>query len=143
MKQLKSLISALALLWALAVSAQTNVATNAPTFVRGNLDIKYNSRQSAPGTKGIKDVYTVNINVCNSAKFSGTITDTPQIIEGVFSKSVTQPRSLYYDVALDVINPKNVAQTRNVGRMLGSGPIASDGSYQYDKGNLEASIFPM
>lgn len=139
---MKSLISILALFWALAVSAQTNVATNAPVFIRGNLDIKYNSR-NVPGTKGVKDTYGVNLNVCNSAKFSGTITDTPQILEGVFSKSVTQPRSLNYDIALDVINPKNVSQTRNVGRMLGSVPIASDGSYQYDRGNLEVAILPM
>ena len=111
-------------------------------FIKGNIDITYNSRKSGP-VKGVKDVYTLNINVCNSAQFHGTITDTPQIMEGYFSKSVTQPRSLNYDIACDVMNPKNPAQTRNVGRMFGVVPIAPDGVYYYDKGTLEIAVLPI
>ncbi len=136
---MKIITSAILLLSAMVAMAQSNLP---PTFIGGRIDIKYNSRIT-PGVKGVKDVYSVNINVCNSALFHGTITDTPQIVDGVFSKSVTQPRSLYYDIGLDVINPKNTSQIRNVGKMAGTVPISPDGSYQYDRGNLEVSILPM
>ena len=131
---------ALVLVFALSAMAQS---TNGPTFVKGTLDIKYNSRQSDKPVKGVKDLYTVNINVCNSALFHGTITDQPQIIEGMFSKSVTQPRLVNYDLALDVVNPKNSAQTKNVGRLFGNVPIASDGTYKYDSGTLSVDVLPI
>ncbi len=121
--------------------------TNAPTFIKGDLQIKYNSRiqvdSSGKPNKGVTDVYTLNINVANSALFHGTITDTPQLIEGIFSKSVIQPRKLNYDVALDVVNPKNPSQTKNVGRMLGNVLITSDGVYHYDTSSLEVNVLPM
>jgi hypothetical protein len=37
-------------------------------------------------TKGAKDVYTLRVNVANSALFQGTITDTPQVIDGWVTK---------------------------------------------------------
>lgn len=122
----------------MSLSAQTNSLT-----VSGKLDIVYNTRQSASPQKGVKDVYTLNVNVANSALFHGTITDQPQIIEGFISKSVVQPRRLDYDIGLDVVNPKNPTQTKNVGKMIGYVPIASDGAYLYDKGTLEVGVLPM
>src|ERR1035437_3727446 len=127
---------------ALSVFAQTP-NTNAPTFVKGTLDIKYNSRQSEKPVKGVKDLYNVNVNVCNSALFHGTITDQPQIIEGWMSKSVVQPRLVNYDLEMDVVNPRNPAQTKNVGRLFGNVPIASDGTYNYDNGTLSVDVLPI
>jgi hypothetical protein len=116
--------------------------TNFP--VKGTIDIKFNTRQTEkPPARGVKDVYTVAVNVANSALFQGTIQDQPQIIDGWVSKSVVQPRVLIYDINCDVVNPKNPAQTKNVGRMIGNVPISSEGVYQYDRGNLEVAIFPM
>jgi len=132
----KILLTLLLAVTSVAAFAQTN-----KLFIRGNIDIKFNSKQT-PG-KGVKDVYTLNVNVANSALFHGTITDQPQIIEGVFSKAVTQPRMLNYDLACDVVNPKNPAQTKNVGRLYGTVPIRSDGSYQYDAGTLTVDILPI
>jgi hypothetical protein len=133
----KIALSFLAGILALTATAQTNV----PYTIKGNMDIKYNSR-STPG-KGVKDVYTLTVNVANSALFQGTITDTPQIIDGWVSKKVTQPRSLYYDVNCDVVNPKNPAQTKNVGRLYGKVGIDSDGTYRYDAGTLTVDVLPM
>jgi hypothetical protein len=138
--KIKSILAvAFTLLFALSVSAQTNSAL----FIKGDLNIKYNTRQNPPGTKGIQDTYDININVGNSALFRGKMTDHPQIIEGMFTKSIVQARSLKYDIACDVVNPKNVAQTRNIGRMYGFVPITSEGVYDYDKGNLVVDILPM
>lgn len=135
----KFLIAMLVGALALPLMAQTN----APTFIKGDLAIQYNTRTTSPIAHGVKDLYTLNINVCNSALFHGTITDQPQLIEGMFSKSITQPRVLTYDLQADLMNPKNIAQVRNVGRLFGSVPINSDGLYQYSQGNLVMDIIPM
>jgi len=140
MKQLFSFLIALTITFiGLSASAQTNP----PLFVKGGLNIKYNTRQNPVGTKNIQDDFTIDINVANSVKFSGKMSDRPQIIEGMFTKSITQPRSLKYDVNCDVMNPKNPAQTRNIGRMYGFVPITSDGVYNYTAGNLVVDILPM
>lgn len=122
----------------LSLSAQTN----SPSFIKGNMDIRYHSR-ATPATKGIKDVYTLNINACDSAVFRGTISDTPLIIGGLMGNSVQQPRSLNYDIQCDVVNPKNPAQTKNVGRLFGVVPIDETGVYRYDSGSLQVSVLPM
>lgn len=128
----------LALLFACVASgamAQSN-------FIKGTIDIEYKSKQT-PNTKGVKDVYTININVCNSTVYHGTITDQPQIIEGLFSKEVTQPRQLDYDIACDVVNPKNVAETKNVGRLYGKVPINPSGVYMYSDSSLVIDVLPI
>jgi hypothetical protein len=136
MKNITKTILAIAVFSSISAIAQTN------TFIRGSLDIKYNSRQS-PGVKNVKDVYSVTINVANSALFQGTITDTPQIIDGWISKSVVQSRVLNFDISCDVVNPKNPAQTRNVGKIYGNVDIDSEGNYLYDKGGVSVDILPM
>ena len=132
-------IATLLALAAFAAAAQTNH----PLAVKGTMDIQYRSRQSPPGTKGVKDIYTVNVNFANSSLFHGTITDQPQIIDGWISKTVVQPRLLDYDIALDVVNPRNPAQTKNVGRMYGTVPVSSDGVYHYDTGSLLVDVLPI
>lgn len=121
--------------------AQT--ATNSNLFIKGDMKIVYNTKQNPAGTKGIEDVYTINVNVANSAIFHGKMSDRPQIIEGMFSKAVTQPRSLKYNIDCDVVNPANPTQTKNIGRMYGLVPISSEGVYDYDRGNLVVDILPI
>ncbi len=134
------ILTVIALILAVTGFAQTNP----PLFVKGNIDIKYYSRYTPTPVKGSNDVYTLNVNVANSVLFDGVIIDTPQIIDGYFTKSVVQPRSLSYDIACDVIRPNsNPIQKRNVGRILGKVPINSDGTYRYDLGLLEISVIPI
>ncbi len=140
---MKKLIIALMAVAFTLIGVSTNAQTNVALFVKGDMNIKFNTHLNPPGTKGIQDVYTIDINVANSAKFYGKMTDRPQVIEGIFQKAITQHRSLKYDVSCDVINPKNPAQTRNIGRMYGMVPISSDGVYNYDAGNLVVDILPM
>jgi hypothetical protein len=123
--KLNLLLSALFAAFTLSSVAQSNLP---PTFIKGTIGIQFNTRSQAAPVKGVKDVYTIDINVANSAAFQGTITDTPQIIEGWVSKAVVQPRALNYDVACDVINPKNPAQRLNAGKMSGRVGIDSDGT---------------
>lgn len=124
----------------LGVSAQTNGPT---PFIKGSMNITFNTHLHPAGTKGIQDQYDIDINVANSVKFHGKMSDRPQIIEGWVSKAITQPRSLKYNVDCDVINPKNPSQTRNIGHMYGMVPISSDGAYNYDNSSLVVDILPM
>jgi hypothetical protein len=132
---------------ALATSATAQTSTNPPTFIKGDMTIQYNTRQNTPVAHGVKDTYTVNVNVCNSAQFHGTITDLPQLIEGWVKKDVTQKRVLTYDIAADLVNPKpnpdGTHTVRNVGRLFGTVPITSDGVYHYGQGSLVMDIIPM
>lgn len=121
--------SALALVFALSALAQTNV----PLDIKGSIDIKFNSRI----TKGAKDVYSLKVNVGNNTLFQGTITDTPQVIDGWVSKKVTQPRSLAYDINCDVVTP---TRTTTLGHLYGKVGIDPDGTYRYDTGELLTDI---
>ena len=53
-----------------------------PTFIKGDMAIAYNTQSSDKPVPGVKDVYTLNINVDNSVLLVGEIDDTPQIIDG-------------------------------------------------------------
>jgi hypothetical protein len=124
------------LLMVLCACAQTNKIT-------GSIAINYSSRDSSPPKVGAVDTYAIDIQVANSAKYSGTVVDTPQIVEGMFAKKIVQPRSLQFDVACDVVNPANPSQTRNIGKLFGRVPITSEGVYDYDRGSLAFEILPM
>ena len=143
MKRIKKILSiGMLMLSAIAGMAQTNLP---PTFAKGTITIDYKTKASATPVKGVKDVYTVAVNVANSALFHGTITDQPQILSSTlgFNKSVAQPRQLDYNLDCDVVNPKNPSQTRNVGRLYGIVPVDADGVYRYDQGTLKVDILPM
>lgn len=129
-----------ALLAVCAVSAHAQT----PLFIKGTMDIKFNASFDHPGEAGFRDVYMLNINVDNSVVFHGKIQDQPQLITGWVSKGITQPRRLTYDVDCDVVNPKNTAQTLNVGSMHGTVPILPDGTYFYNSDNdpLVIDILP-
>lgn len=139
----------IAMLTAVASCAVAQI-TNVPTFIRGTMNIQFNSQNSDTPVPGIKDVYTLNINVDDSTIFHGTISDTPQIISGWISKAITQPRSLNYNVDCDVINPKirpvdpsNPRSVKNIGSLHGIVPISSGGTYNYDTSSLVMDILPM
>lgn len=128
---MKNIIAVL-LLAASSCLAQTN-----PAYIRGPMDIKYNSRV-APG--GL-DVYTLNLNVSGSAVFRGNITNTP-VQTGMLSR-VTRPASMEYGIDCDVINPANPSQVKNVGRLYGVVPISPGGVYNFNAGSMKVSVYPM
>jgi hypothetical protein len=126
------------LIGALLASAQP---TNKPTFIKGTIDIRYLSRASSPPTPGIKDRYTLNLNMSDSSVFRGTIDYAP-IIAGAFDR-VSQAASLNFQLECDVVNPANPSQTKNVGRMYGLVPISPAGVYNFNAGTLKVSVYPI
>jgi hypothetical protein len=117
--------------------------TNAPTFIRGELKIQFNTKTQTDSAgkprAGVTDKYTVNLNVCNSTIFRGDITATPLIMGGLFN-SVQQSSSLNFDMHCDVVNPANPAQTKEIGRIYGIVPIDVNGVYKFDDGSLQIAI---
>lgn len=131
------LILTLASMLVMQATAQTNVNM----FIKGTMNIVFNTHQNPPNTKGIQDVYDINLNVGNSVLFHGKMTDRPQIIDGWISKAVVQPRSLKYDVDCDVMNPRNTTQVKkNISKLTGMVGINTTGEYNYSGGNLMFSV---
>lgn len=115
-----------------------------PSFVKGTMEIRYNSRTDTAGGQpraGVKDIYTLNLNVSDSALFRGRIEQTP-IIAATFDR-IIQPAALNYQLDCSVVNPNNPAQSKQVGRMYGLVPISPQGVYGYGAGTLKIAINAM
>lgn len=112
-----------------------------PTLpITGSLSIDYKTRR-APGKEGVSDLYTLAINVANSAVFKGTIQHQP------FIKNLTSRNQLgriTFDMELEVVNPANPRQTRSVGKMFGFTPIDENNVYRYSDGpGIKTAVFPI
>lgn len=116
----------------------------APAYsVKGDLSIRYNTRTQLDGDKpkaGVTDVYTMNVMVANSAVFKGSIQHLP-FVSNTLAKN--QLGRLTYELDLDVVNPNNVAQTRNIGRIFGFAPIDEKNIYRFTDGSVKVAVFGM
>lgn len=141
MKQIKTLIIAVLLTGVTFAQAQLGQPQTLPTFIKGDLAIKFNTRTQLDGDKpkvGVADIYSLNVNVSNSARFQGTIEYKPTI-KGMVG--ISQPGQIAYAVTLDVINPNNPAQSRNIGNLYGTVPIDPQNVYHFEFGEPKVSVF--
>lgn len=123
---------------ALTVSAQAPAKPSYP--ISGTLSIRYNTRTN-PDKTGVTDVYTLNVNAANSALFKGNITFLPFISNTIGSN---QDGRVVYDMDLDVINPNNPKQTRNVGKLFGSAPVDKQNVYRFGEGGgVKIAVLPI
>jgi hypothetical protein len=123
--------------------ATSLVAQTPPTFIKGTIEIKYNTRTNLDGDKpaeGAYDRYNFNLNVSNSALFRGNI-DVYPLLSGI--TGVYQRGTVGYNLDCDIVNPNNPAQTKNVGKLVGNVPVDENNVYRFQEGNLKISIFPM
>ncbi|MFT3870896.1 MAG: hypothetical protein QM715_20780 [Nibricoccus sp.] len=130
----------IASIFAISAFAQTPAQSSKPTFIKGDLNIRFNTRKTEDGKikEGVSDVYTLNVNVSDSSLFRGTIEHRPTI-PGTFG--VAQTGQLTYALDCDVINPANVSQTRNVGKLFGTIPVDQNNVYRFSDGSLRVSVF--
>lgn len=111
------------------------------TFVTGKLNIAFATRLTEKPRPGAVDTYTFDINVSNSSKFYGTITQLP-FLAGTMGSSYGQQNGLIrFDLKQDVVNPKNPAQTLNVGTLSGDVPVSAQNVYNFDAGALTSRVF--
>jgi hypothetical protein len=135
MKMLKIMV-VLVVSLALQVTAQTNAPQ--PTYIKGGLDIRYNSRIH-PGKIGFNDVYSfIDLNISNSAVFKGSITQTPLIRGSVYG--ISQQSSMKFELDCFIVNPANPRDTRQVGRIYGAVPISENNEYNYANGTVKLGI---
>lgn len=133
MGNIKRSIVVLIAIATLAVSAETNK----PPAVHGNMEIRFNSRVQP----GASDIYALNVNMADSVVFRGNLTNVPIIVEGTFSATIKRPSSLSYAVDLDVVNPNNPAQTRNIGKLYGAAPILMNGTYDFNASSVRVHVY--
>ena len=120
--------------------SQTLPAVQDP-FIKGDLLISFNTRTQLDGDKpkiGVADKYKLKLNVSNSILFDGTIESLPNI-KGMIG--LAQQGKLTHAIECSVINPKNTAQTRNIGRLYGTVPVDEQNVYRFEDGNLRIGIF--
>lgn len=125
------------------MALQATAETNKSTFIKGDMDIRFNTRQLKDGkpTKGVVDNYRLNLNVSDSALFKGNIAFTPYISGTFGTFGVAQAASLNYLIECDVVNPANPSQTKNVGRLYGVVPIDANGTYWFNDGTLRIGVY--
>lgn len=129
-----------------AEKPQPAVAAVQPTpvnTVKGKLDIQFNSRtqldDSGKPKAGVKDVYTFDLQVVDTAIFQGTIEHLPTILSDTLGTE-KQAGVLNYNLSLLVANPANLTQKRAVGKLVGGVQIDKKGVYNYDKGTLRIAV---
>lgn len=130
------------LLILLAIASTALAQTPAPdTFVTGDLNINFATRLTDKPRAGVVDTYQFNVNVSNSSKFYGTITQLPYLSGTMGMSYGRQNGNLSYDLKCDVVNPKNPAQTLNVGTITGTVPVSDQNVYNFDAGTLTTRVF--
>ncbi len=131
------------LLIAVVASVTSFAQTPLPaTFIKGSVDIRYSTRTQLDGDKpkeGVEDLYTLNVNISNVAGLRGTIAALPYVVNTVND----QKGKLTFNLEVDAYNPKNVAQTKMVGKITGIVPVDAKNVYSFTDGTAKMSVFPM
>jgi hypothetical protein len=128
-------------LFAAVAFAQTPAAVPVTPFVKGTLSIRFDTRTQLDGDKprvGVTDKYKLHLNVSDSVVFDGTIESLPFVKKSFGSN---QAGLLTHSIECMVVNPRNTAQTRNIGRLFGTVPVDEQNVYRFEDGNLKIGIF--
>ena len=124
--------------------AQTAAPAAPQTFIKGDMAIKFNTRtqvdSSGKPRKDVVDVYTMNVNVSNSALFRGSIIARPTLTG---MTGVSQTGQLVFELDCDVVNPSNPSQTRNIGKLYGTTPVDKNNVYRFADGTARINVFGM
>jgi hypothetical protein len=114
-----------------------------PLFIKGTLNINFDTvAQANPNGKpapGVTDKYAFDLNVANSVVYHGTIVRLPNIPGALYGTA--QEGSLTFDVDCSVVNPRNPAQTKNIGKMAGLVPVDKNNVYHFGDGTLGINTF--
>jgi hypothetical protein len=109
-------------------------------IISGTMNITFKTRVSkdksgkfAEGSPvlGVKDEYKVNMRVAKTTEFSGTVLRQPKV-KIKFIGTEAQPAVLQYDLAMSVLNPKDLNQKKIVGKWVGIAPMnSSNNSFNF------------
>lgn len=149
-----SVLAVLAALMAPLLSVGQTVQLSPPTappvpatltpFVKGTMSIDFGTVSQADANgkipTSVADTYTINLDVADSVVFHGTIARLPFVAKTFGSNQIG---ALTFDVDTDVVNPRNPAQTRNIGKLAGTVPVDKQNVYHFDAGNAAIDTFAL
>jgi len=108
-------------------------------IISGTMNIDFKTRTNrdksgkfADGSSvlGVKDEYKVNMRVAKTTEFSGTILRQPKVKIKLIGTEA-QAGVLQYDLALAVLNPKDLNQKKNVGKWVGIAPMDASNTFNF------------
>jgi len=114
-----------------AATAGTPEQITKDDIIAGTMDIEFRTRsnldasgdlKTGSAALGAKDVYKFNIGVAETTAFAGEITRQPNLYSKLIQKR-KQDAQLAYSVDLAVRNPRDLKQSKVVGKWVGIIPI--------------------
>lgn len=99
--------------------------------ISGGMEIDFRTRSQLDSTGdlkagsaalGAKDKYKFDLVVAKTTKFTGEITRQPNLYSSTLGRK-KQDANLWYSVDLAVMNPKDLKQSRVVGKWVGTMPV--------------------
>ncbi len=116
--------------------------------ISGTMDISFNTRTNLDTTGdlkagspaiGARDVYKLDLRVAQTTRFFGEITRQPNLYTKTLARS-KQNAQLGFNINLQVLNPKDLKQSRDVGKWVGTVPIdTSSGAFDLAGGVVQQS----
>jgi hypothetical protein len=144
------LLPALALtLAASAANAQTdpNLLTKDDVIV-GTMNIDFKTRTQLDTSGDLKagspainvaDQYKLALTVADTTEFNGEIQRYPKLFSSVLGRN-KQDAKLYYNIALSVLNPRDLKQKKTVGKWVGTVPVdPQSGAFDLSGGSAQES----
>lgn len=121
-------------------------------YISGTMDIDFGTRTNKdttgdlkPGSAalGAKDTYKFQINVAETMDFNGTISRQPNLYSKLLARR-QQDALLTYSIDLSVRNPRDLKQSRAVGKWVGTVPIdPQSGAFDLAGGRAKESPLRM
>lgn len=103
---------------------------------RTNLDTSGDLKPGSPAL-GVQDKYKVNLTVAKTTSIAGDITRHPQLYTKTLARA-KQNATLGYYLSIAVMNPKDLAQRKDIGKWTGIVPVdAATGAYDLAGGKRE------
>jgi hypothetical protein len=158
MKSLRSLALSASLLAPLARAAIVGFAPAGAAFARqeaepaqlteeniiaGTMDIDFRTRSQLDSTGdlkegspalGVKDTYKLDLAVGKTVKFTGEITRQPNLYTSTLQRK-KQEAQLGFSIDLSVLNPRDLKQSKVVGKWVGTMPVdAASGAFDLSGG---------
>ncbi len=116
--------------------------------IAGTMDIDFRTRsqldttgdlKSGSPALGAKDKYKFDLTVAKTTKFTGEITRQPNLYSSTLGRK-KQDAQLWYSVDLAVMNPKDLKQSRVVGKWVGTMPVdTTSGAFDLSGGSKSES----
>ncbi len=102
------------------------------------LDTSGNLKEGSPA-ENVADIYKLDLFVAETTEYVGEIQRFPKLYSKIFGKN-KQDAKLFYNVQLNVLNPKDLKQKKTVGKWVGTVPVdPTTGAYDLSGGGAQES----